>query len=62
MLFLGHPRLQVDVGQGVELVHHDVEVVGAHASAKYGDAFAIEVSCPSDKFSVLAFDLNLVEV
>ena len=61
VLFFGHTGFQVDVGQSVELVHDDVEVVGAHAGAEHSDALAVEIACAGDKLTVLSFHLYLVE-
>ena len=45
----------------IEFVHHDVEIIGAHAGAEHGDAFAVEIARAGDEFAVLAFHLDLVE-
>ena len=44
-----------------EFVHHDVEVVGAHAGREHGDALAVEPASAGDEFTVLALHLDLVE-
>ena len=54
-------RFQVDIGQRIELVHYNVEVVGAHARAEHGDTFAVEIARTRDKFAVLSSHLNFVK-
>ena len=61
MGFFGHSRLQVDIGEGVEFVHHDINVVGTHARREHSDTFAVEIAGTGDEFTVLTFHLNLVE-
>ena len=61
MGLLRHSRFQVDVGEGVEFVHHDVKVVGAHARREHSDTFAVEIAGTGDEFTVLTFHLDLVE-
>ena len=53
--------LEVDIGGGIELGYHDVDVVASHACAESRKAVAVVASCEGMQFAVLAFELNGVE-
>ena len=53
--------LEVDIGGGIELGYHDVDVVASHAGAESCKAVAVIASCEGMQFAVLAFELNRIE-
>ena len=54
--------VEVDVGQGVEFVHHDVNVVAAYARRHHGDAFALVGACDGAKLAALHCAFAFAEV
>ena len=42
---------EIDVGEGVQLGHHDVDVVGADAMGKEGDALAVPPAGDGDELA-----------
>ena len=54
-------RLEVDVGEGVQLVHHDVDIVGAHAGGEDADAFAAQGAGVGHEFAVLPAEFDGIE-
>ena len=55
-------RNKVDVDQGVQLVHHDVDVVGAHAGAEHGEALAAVVPHVRHELAVRGFELHRIKM
>ena len=56
------PRLEIDIRQGVELVHHDIDIVAADAGAKCRDALAFVQSGDRMELSVARLALLTVEM
>lgn len=53
--------LEVDIGESIQLVHHDVNIVGAHAGGEGADAFSAQGAGVGHQFAVLPADFDGVE-
>ena len=62
MCFFFCSRLIINVGQRVQLVHNDVDVVTSNAVALAGDALALVSTCNGVKFTAAYFALLGIEV
>ena len=56
--FLLVSRLEVNVGQGVHLIHNDIDVVTANTCALYSDMLSFICTC--DGFELSAFYFTLL--
>jgi len=53
---------KVDIGEGVELVEHDVDIVRADAGGDYGEAFLADAAGVGNEFPVVGAVFDSVEV
>ena len=61
MLFPGQPGLEIDIGQGVQLGEHNVDVVGAHPRGNHRDTLALVGARVGDELAVLLAHLHRVQ-
>lgn len=55
-------RLEVDVGQGIQLVDHNVDVVAPDAGREHGDAFTLVTTCNGLELTAFYFALAVLEM
>ena len=55
-------RLQVNIGQGIQFGHHNVDVVGAHTRGERGDALSAQSARVYHQLTVLVGELHRVEI
>ena len=61
MLGTNLASLEIDVLEGIEFVHYDVDIVRANAMAHGRDALAFESACDSMEFAGRDFALPAIE-
>ena len=54
--------LKVDIGKGIELVEHNIDIVWTNACAHNRDAFGAYIACVGNKFAVLRTVFDRVEI
>lgn len=55
-------RFEVDVGQGIEFIEYDVDVIWTNAGTANGKAFVAHIAGMGDEFAVLILEFDAVEI
>jgi len=54
--------IEVDIGEGIEFVDDDIDIIGADAGGEDGEAFLADEAGMGDELAVLGPDLDGIEV
>ena len=53
---------EVDVGERIEFIEHDVDVVRTNTGAAYGEALVADIAGMGNEFAVLVLEFDAVEI
>ena len=61
-IFPDFAGLEVDIGEGIQFVDDDVDIIGSDAGGEDGEAFGTDITGMGNEFAVLSLYLDAVKI